>query len=146
MTYINNFKRDEIITALQTNQDYLYIERIPYTVICTGDSFYLGVLCERLYLADIKQDVYRLVICKDKSKNTVINYLYSTSKGQFIDNSKSNSLHTLYVVKEIANLILKTHPIMFKVENPKLINIYKSRKGFGDKVESLGNDFYLVRP
>jgi hypothetical protein len=117
--------------SLNYNEDYLGVVVLPilYVSQCTKEETGSG-----LFFADIQ-------IIRDPSYEKCLSYLHSfTRKDVIATKPNSPGLHTLFIVKEIAHIVLNYMDLIFEIKDPKLVKVYKSRKGFGDKMSKLSSN------
>lgn len=152
MMYIDLKETERLRSYCQELRPYTYIERINYRVT-KADNFeedYLGVgvyptlystTCTKeeaitrsgLYYSDI-------YIIRSPCREICTAYLHNQSYKDSKAVVKSPGIHTLFIVKEIANIVLDYTDLQFEVRNPKLVAIYKSRKGFGNRMSKVSKN------
>jgi hypothetical protein len=126
INYANKHKTD-------TKEDYLGVLVLPtlYTSQCTKEETDSGT---GLFYADVH-------IIRHYSYEACNAYLHSRrTKNTVLAKPNSPGLHTLFIVKEIAYIVLQFMDLIFTIDDPKLVKVYQSRKGFGDRITKLSLD------
>lgn len=153
--YLDSIERDKLIDSLEQKLIYTYIKRINYIKksSSSNDEDFLGITVHpELYLGDIvnennEQYYANITIIRNRSYNVCNYYLHNVNQHVNIENNRlSYAAHTLFIVKEIAFVCLEYMDLMVRVDDPRLVKVYFSRKGFGNKIHKVAGtkDLYRV--
>lgn len=146
--YLPDNIKDIIIQHCIEEKDYIYIEKITYLNNKVSD-FYLCIAIYFRYDFERRIKYAEIITIKNKSQAVCISYISDTNKRYIPINEKSDTpgSHCLFIIKEVAFIVLnymQVDQLRFKVEDPKLANIYRSKKGFGKKLNVLENNTFYV--
>lgn len=152
--YLSNEEKEKLNSYCLDYRPYKYIKRINYVdndnKTDIGED-YLGVLVlPSLYISECTKEeadtgsnkfFADIRIIRHHSYMVCESYIHNLMASRAIK-VKPNSLglHTLFIVKEIAYTVLDHMDLIFTIDSPKLVKVYQSRKGFGDRLSKLPSD------